>query len=548
MKHFIYLWVTLFLGIIGGSISSATSMAPDSGLLPKSDTPITVRPEGKTTYYSLTSRRYLWMLFTNVSVGSLRDKAQECVESDGGDFYMKDPIPDIMLGSWIKGKKSAEGTITFEFPQYLGAQSGSPFSPGGNYYMRACEAMYDNEGEIIGVKPKTNQVVTFKTDANGVITPDSENLVLGLTNENGDEWKGYGLAQFTYSRLPEKVQLPDGAEARDYVLLHEDMQTPGYGTKIKVAVKGKEAYIGGFPGLDNMWAKGTLTGNPIAGMEMTMKCCQFMGIDTISRSIINFHTGSFFTDKMEDQEVQGLRAKESITFNVKGILNREFTIEADSLGFWYSFQGMNAFGNPRIYPQNHDEEVLDVPMNPIWNKITEWNVNLSTRQLSFWLPVRNKDNNKLLQTENLYYNIYLDDSSSPYVYEPDKYNIYDPDNNPPVISGPMKDIPWNFYTPAYFDFIISRNNHVIFLREKDIKRVGVQLICRIGDEERKSEIVYLDVLQTSVQNPFAEDCEVVNTEYYDLLGNKTDHPNRGVVYVCRQTLSDGTVRVNKVIP
>lgn len=502
--------------------------------------PITEQPEGKHVNFSLSAKRGFQMVMSTCIPSNPRNRYQQCVETEEGTFYMKDPMPGIVLNSWIKGTKNNDGSITFEFPQFLGTKS-NMFTGKTDYYIRACREILDDNGKVTTMRSHPIQKWTLIRNAAGEYEPADETISLGLTNEDGSIWEGYGMSEYKYSPIPDLISLPEDAAVKDYVLLHEDRNFRGDGSKVKVAVKGNDVYIGGFQNLDNMWIKGTISGK-LGKMKMTMTCCQPMGIDLSTQSIVMSHVGSYFEDIIDGQDVQGVRAMESISFDVSGLIDKTFTVTADTLGFWYENRGFISFGNPIILPQDHSSVILDTPMNPIWNNVTEWNEPNSLRQLNFFLPIRNAANNKLLDSKSLFYNIYIDDSKIPYEYDPDKYSL--------EISEPMTDIPWDFTTAASQspDFMTSKTHHIIILREKDIKRVGIQSICRVDGQEKRSDIVYFDVIGTGIEGTLAQSGEVVRIEYVDLMGRQVNDPVPGNVYIRRQILSDSSVIVDKIIP
>ena len=170
---------------------------------------------------------------------------------------------------------------------------------------------------------------------------------------------------------------------------------------------------------------------------------------------------------------------------------------------------------------------------------------------SFVLSNLSTDEN-LLDTESLYYSIFLD--GEPIVFEEDLavdpygdyFIVYD------GISSPTEYVPYDFdnfydiYKASIVDFQIG-------IYSEGFTTIGVQALYDYEGEATRSAIVTLNIetWEVTVTEPgttgmkeIENSLDVVETEYYDFNGLRVAHPEKGI-YVKRSVLSDGSVKISK---
>ncbi|MCH5224725.1 MAG: hypothetical protein J1D77_01955 [Muribaculaceae bacterium] len=149
-------------------------------------------------------------------------------------------------------------------------------------------------------------------------------------------------------------------------------------------------------------------------------------------------------------------------------------------------------------------------------------------------------NGNLLETDNLYYRIYVDDELYEFEPEPEDY-IYDGLDEPTTL------IPVNLNNG--FDIVWgSSTERAIGLYIDGYTTLGVQEVYIYNDVETVSDIVTLNV-ETGDETTGIEGIisgNEVNAVYYNLNGVKVANPENGI-FIKRATLSDGKVVTKKVV-
>ena len=152
--------------------------------------------------------------------------------------------------------------------------------------------------------------------------------------------------------------------------------------------------------------------------------------------------------------------------------------------------------------------------------------------MAFYLPSYDEDDN-LLETDKLYYNIYLNDEV--YTFNPEEYPRLE-------LTGNMVNVPYSLYD-NYTIFMYKDYHELLFDFELNCK-CGVQSVY-VNEEgkEVRSEIVSVDV---SGIDSVGQDKEITSRTCYNLQGQPVSANYRGPV-ICRTAYSDGTVKVTKMM-
>lgn len=218
---------------------------------------------------------------------------------DGNDFYIKDIICEIGVGTWVKGTLNEDGTkLVIPAGQMI------YWSAQGGYGMTVNYGDYTTGGWI-----KSDRDITYTVDGN-TLTLDGahasvsggyinfEDAVLGAFWTDDDSFAGYGEWSTVLTYDPgyvgpsyDLVELPDGAQTADWYLngskLSDSSTTAVKNQAIKTAFVGDDVYVQGlFTDMPNAWVKGTISGSAVTfakgqylGKYATSYDIWFMGTD-----------------------------------------------------------------------------------------------------------------------------------------------------------------------------------------------------------------------------------------------------------------------------
>ncbi|MDE7397712.1 MAG: hypothetical protein K2M98_08305, partial [Muribaculum sp.] len=194
-----------------------------------------------------------------------------------------------------------------------------------------------------------------------------------------------------------------------------------------------------------------------------------------------------------------------------------------------------------VYPTPVEPKKNYTPKNPenvVFNKaVNAWDYTT----FSFEVEAVNTDGDDL-NTDNLYYAIYFDNSTDPFEFKRNGIAYY-------YITEPMTYVPFNFvdYGTTGADFSIDGNKRTIYVFDNNVTVAGVRLVYIEGDVAPEnilgeSEIVYPS---TSGIDSIYDQESIVSTVYYNAAGVVINNPTEGI-YIKVVTYNDGKVETTKV--
>lgn len=359
----------------------------------------------------------------------------------------------------------------------------------------------------------------FALADDGTLTLMEENLetILGLTYADSI-WTGFGDGFITETPTEDKmVKRPEGAELMKFVFSYEWGNWPEFGRMEKFingAIVGNELYLNS-PYIDDpdQWFKGT-----IADGKVTFKCGQMMGIDPEFGRYLYLRGGNmqkkddgyyYYTDAEElvfdwDEEKQGFAKNTNLSIYVsRGYGQRGYNTNYD-------------FASAELYVEN----VADL-LPPSWYSFCEKGTfddyGYSYAQVS--IPTVDSEGNKL-NTDNLYYSIYIGDANTPFVFAADTYT-----ND---LTEDMTEIPFNMNGIDFYPYSPGSEIHAFFTYFSiDDLKMGVQTVYYDSKGERHtSEIVYN---QTEGIRNIEQNAHQTPNIYYNLQGQRLSGPRKGIV-------------------
>lgn len=236
---------------------------------PEPETPviITQQPAGELKTYDRTGSYYYnydGYLRTGAQTGTI-----DIVFADDNKVYLKDPVNNMELGSWVEGTLSEDGkTLTVQLGQYLYQNEEY-----GYVTLRMLEYNDDYEWfDPISTKEVTYTIEGEKISLNGTYR---KGKCLGVVWEEYNEWAGncdYGTIYVPVVDV-EEVVVPDDIEIESYLFKGDGYGGTSLEYAVSVAFDDNDMYIQGiFKDFPNSWIKGTKEGN-----KVIFKSPQYMG-------------------------------------------------------------------------------------------------------------------------------------------------------------------------------------------------------------------------------------------------------------------------------
>lgn len=133
--------------------------------------------------------------------------------------------------------------------------------------------------------------------------------------------------------------------------------------------------------------------------------------------------------------------------------------------------------------------------------------------------------NESLNSNKLYYRLYLNDENTIYTFSP---VVYD------GLEKEMKEVPYNFSDGYYFFSTNDTKAFFYYFDEQQYDRLGLQSVYYGGDVEHGSDIVWIKAADiVGIESAgVTENCE--SAEYFDLQGRRLSQPVKGGVTLVRQ--------------
>lgn len=518
-------------------------------------------PEGKTTYYSRTCyglREMFGMVQTVLDEGGV----VTLVEAEDGTLWMHNSISQFLAPGWVKVDRN-ENTLTISGPQKVYEEYDWDTDEMLPYFISAVEVerFEDEDGTpMVRYTPTEDGVFSFTVNPEtGTIKESGDgSMVLGILSwneEDGYYWVGYG-DQYIVNSLPkdEPVTLPETAIVqKDWAM--EYYTTDFYGEEshharlVDIAIDGDDYYVKGiYQQIPDVWVKGTVADN-----EVTFPNGQYLGIDMENLKFAYLAAGQVYGDAEEEDQF-AMIDEEGLTFAIEkdgtlsGMTNILITPIAGTNTENASF--IDYYEAPVIRFQ--DPATFTNPADPFDLQIENWYPQVS---LGCNMPNTDKNGN-VLNVDNLYYSIYVNQEL--YTFEPEVFDY--------VFEEPTTEIPYLF--TDYYNFFIYDTWRAVYVFSTDanpfvfnpgeedntLYNLGAQMVYYPeGKDVNPDNVLRSDIILVGepvpgpgvgVENLF-ESKSVASEEFIDLQGRAVANPSAGI-YLKRVTFTDGTVSTRKV--
>lgn len=400
--------------------------------------------------------------------------------------------------TYLKLEKVDDTTYVAHTPQLIWVDELSGGTPFTAYATRVIFSQ--KSATSFGYEVQQNPDGTYDTDVyftfeNGVLKQKNQNTtvmneevfaeeLIGFTNSTGG-WLGFGdgcITIFNPENAP--TSLPKDAEVTekslDYTLLHVRDKVLPNAAMVKYAEVGDNLYISNPSAKTEQWVKGTIDrANGTVSFDP-----QYLGIDpelgyavwfiptTYDKHIDIFDDetgyGDWFRDYTQTDKLVLKYTDSKISPTEKN----------QAMFFSHSPEQLlmtGVFADPAII--GYKNESL-TPASVTFTKFEEYDDIWGFGVIGFAIPCMDTEG-YYINPDELYFNVYPDDSTAPFLFSPEDYL----DMEVPA----MTDVPYNYIED--FDFKVNGVNHTVYFYHQ-WEKVGVRVIQKHNGVETFSEIVY----------------------------------------------------------
>lgn len=485
-------------------------------------------PEGKLSWLDRTCDGFVTKAF-EATHDTVRGSVVQMVEGEDGYVYLSHMASEYPVDTWTRFEREGD-TLVMEGVQAIYMEYDEYYDMDFIVYLAPMEVVINenNVGTFV-VTDDCRYVLNIGED--GSLTSADPEMLLGVCvytinpDLEGNDvwiWKGFGdrdIKMVAASGVP--VSLPEGLDVANWVMTDE------YGSNfVKIAIDGDDFYLSGTDrSLPDAWVKGKIDGD-----KVTFPSGQYLGAD-MEIYYYSYFCGAEFSDATDD---------EGNTFRTCSILdNAVYAYDAEEgkltteEGFGYIINSTDKELFPLYFYEDvtfglqhrNPEAAPDAPYALEFFE-SDWG-----NSIWFQLPKEDVDG-KLLMTENLYYEIYVNDEL---LY----FDIFDEDWNVEHTSR----IPYAYND--WEDIWVEGEDHTVYIYEDDIEWIGIRSIyINENGEEVYSEMSFWG--DPSSVNGMGVEKTPVDVKWYDLQGRQIDGRASGVA-VKVTSYSDGSVSRRKVM-
>lgn len=423
----------------------------------------------------------------------------EYVIGTDDNIYLRNVCYSANIDTYLKLEKVDDATYVAHTPQLIWVDSLSDGSLFTAYATRvvfsqksATSFGYDVQQNTDGTYD-TDIYFTFKdgklmqsnmntTEMNEEIFPEE---LIGFTTSTGG-WIGFGDGCLQiYEPDSKPTSLPEGADVSEYslnyTLLHVRDIELNNAVLVKYAELGDDIYLSNPSAGTEQWIKGTIDREK--GTATFLK--QYLGMDTEKGFAVWFIPVTYdkYKDILDEETGFGdwFRTYAATDKLVLSYDNGMLTgLPGYAMYFSHSSEELlmtGVYAEP--YIRSYEPKSV-TPAPVVFTKFEPMDELWGFGVVGFAIPSMDTDK-VYISTDELYYNLFADDSTTPFVFSPEDYIDME-------VSS-MTDVPYGYFED--FDFKVSGVNHTLYFYH-DWNKVGIQVIQKHDGVETRSEIVYID--------------------------------------------------------
>lgn len=447
-----------------------------------------------------------------------------------GSLYLHNPFTFFPSDTWLRLDKEADGGYVAHLPQAIYEDE-----DGTVYYARRMNFNLQGDGSLTLSPDETETDVRFtlrddtlRMVGGGNSEEGFPRFVMALATETGG-WSCYAEATMTVFPISyQPITVPKGAYDDYYTFAFKDLWqgdqavstlAQRYGNKIYW----QGTYLSNYD--EDYWMEGELSDGKLIVRP------QYIGVDSWSclhlfamPAVYQPYSSSLEPYELTDELVLTYDKERGAYLPADENQTILFNVGPDNVYYADAYHG----------PEMRYIEALGIPEVPVVEQVTPYDAQLGKGSVDFLLTPYVEGRDYQLTKGNLYYRIYVDNSTTPYVFRPQQYT---------ALEQEMTDVNY-FFTDAQ-DFLYdgaglsSTYEHGLMHRfnlYQPFDSVGIQIIYRDGTPQ-KSDIVWTTGRVTSgVTAP--QQHPTTATATYSLGGVRLQRPTRQGIVIRRK--ADGT--------
>ncbi|MDE7419422.1 MAG: hypothetical protein K2N35_04365 [Muribaculaceae bacterium] len=450
--------------------------------------------------------------------------AGHIIYGDNDEVYIYNIIPNAATDTYVKGVKNGD-KIEVSLPQTVTWFDGDPYGYNLCLLEKDEEESSEEEGNWYIQSDATSVSFTVAEDGTIVAEGLSEDLILGFAYTDDESWSGYGVYELSMAPFYEKVvEVPTDIEVSKNFWSYycEDL---GYGWPVSWAQGYDEFYFQGLSyEMPEAWIKGSVEYDDSEAI-ISIPTNQYVGV-YYGYYIYTKAVRLFYDEDSgdEDFEIMPDDYKYQLVWDYE---ENTITPKDPEIVFVYNIGNDELAGLSLLYDFSliHQDSYAGTPQNPFDLVFVDFMDDYGQYDLYFNVPAFSTEGDVLL-TENLSYIIYIDEDE--WTFDANEY----------WLTEDMVEIPWSFNS-SYIIVNEGIARQIAFFVE-GISTIGVQSVYNYHGEETRSEIVTLDLDDTTAAGHINADKKVASVKYYDVTGREVANPAGGLV-IKRVVYDDGTV-------
>lgn len=471
--------------------------------------------------------------WTGIKPGRYEGLVSKIVIGNDGSIYIYNPLSGLNSKSWLKLEKQADGKYRAKLPTTIytddnGDDDDEESSSERILKLNRMVATGDNDYQPVG---GTLNYVDFTWDGKELRMSGmgQRNQIWGIAYNN--KWESLYGGDWALSIMPltdKLVTPPSTAVKAQYTVTSKEETSPRI---VDAMTDGNDIYLKGLfksSKLANVWIKLTKQGN-----KAVMQTNQYLGktlktdFKTYDSDKSEYHT---YAAAFENATTVANELEFSIDGSGKLTANKilRTSLGKSSEENITEEEYVKSYENLVLTP--YSQQAVANPKTPTLHYCSaslSYDYSITTTTLAFY--VDNVDvNGNYLNPEKMYYNVYVNGSTTPYTFKKSQF-VYMDENE-------MTNIPFNYKDRLNSDFKIVENERFVHFYDNGIRTLKVVMVYEDGGKKYSSEPMSTAVT-TGIENTTFN--KTTTEKYYTVDGRQFQQPQKGLNII---KSSDGTTR------
>ena len=471
--------------------------------------------------------------WTGIKAGRYEGLVSKIVIGNDGSIYIYNPLSGLNSKSWLKLEKQADGKYRAKLPTTIytddnGDDDDEESSSERILKLNRMVATGDNDYQPVG---GTLNYVDFTWDGKELRMSGmgQRKQIWGIAYNNKWESQYGGDWAMTIEPLNEQLITPSATATKSqYTVTSKEETSPRI---VDAMTDGNDIYLKGLfksSKLANVWIKLTKQGN-----KAVMQTNQYLGktlktdFKTYDSDKSEYHT---YAAAFENATTVANELEFSIDGSGKLTANKilRTSLGKSSEENITEEEYVKSYENLVLTP--YSQQAVANPKTPTLHYCSaslSYDYSITTTTLAFY--VDNVDvNGNYLNPEKMYYNVYVNGSTTPYTFKKSQF-VYMDENE-------MTNIPFNYKDRLNSDFKIVENERFVHFYDNGIRTLKVVMVYEDGGKKYSSEPLSTTVATGIESTTFNK---TTTEKYYTVDGRQLKQPQKGLNII---KSSDGTTR------